>query len=37
VTRFGTAGGPDPDLDEVLVLDAEVRATLTAMPSGARA
>ena len=26
VARFGTAGGPDPDLDEVLALDAEVRA-----------
>jgi len=35
VARFGTTGGPDPDLDEVLALDAEVRANLAAMPSGA--
>jgi 1-deoxy-D-xylulose-5-phosphate reductoisomerase len=37
VARFGTAGGPDPDLDEVLALDAEVRANLASVPSGARA
>jgi 1-deoxy-D-xylulose-5-phosphate reductoisomerase len=37
VARFGTAGGPDPDLDEVLALDAEVRASLAALPSGAPA
>ena len=35
VAQFGTSGGPDPDLDEVLALDAEVRANLAAMPSGA--
>ena len=37
VARFGTAGGPDPDLDEVLALDAEVRANLASMAGGARA
>jgi len=37
VARFGTAGGPDPDLDEVLALDAEVRANLASVPSGASA
>ena len=35
VARFGTTGGPDPDLDEVLALDAEVRANLAGLPSGA--
>ena len=34
VARFGTAGAADPDLDEVLALDAEVRANLAAVPSG---
>jgi 1-deoxy-D-xylulose-5-phosphate reductoisomerase len=37
VARYGTTGGPDPDLDEVLALDAEVRANLASVPSGARA
>jgi len=37
VASFGTAGGPDPDLDEVLALDAEVRANLASVTSGARA
>ncbi len=37
VARFGTAGGPDPDLEEVLALDAEVRANLASVASGARA
>jgi 1-deoxy-D-xylulose-5-phosphate reductoisomerase len=35
VARFGTTGGRDPELDDVLALDAEVRAYLAAMPSGA--
>jgi 1-deoxy-D-xylulose-5-phosphate reductoisomerase len=33
VGRFGAAGGDDPDLDEVLALDAEVRASLASAPS----
>ncbi len=37
VARFGTAGGPDPDVEEVLALDAEVRANLASVASGARA
>jgi 1-deoxy-D-xylulose-5-phosphate reductoisomerase len=37
VARFGTSGGPDPDLDAVLALDAEVRANLASVPSGASA
>jgi 1-deoxy-D-xylulose-5-phosphate reductoisomerase len=37
VARFGAAGEADPDLDEVLALDAEVRANLASAPSGARA
>jgi 1-deoxy-D-xylulose-5-phosphate reductoisomerase len=37
VAQYGTTGGPDPDLDEVLALDAEVRANLASVPSGARA
>jgi 1-deoxy-D-xylulose-5-phosphate reductoisomerase len=37
VARFGTTGDADPDLDEVLALDAEVRASLASMPSGAPA
>jgi 1-deoxy-D-xylulose-5-phosphate reductoisomerase len=34
VGRYGTPG-PDPDLDELVALDAEVRASLAAAPSGA--
>ena len=38
VARFGTAGGADPDVDELLALDAEVRAhRRLACRSGARA
>jgi 1-deoxy-D-xylulose-5-phosphate reductoisomerase len=37
VARFGTAGAADPDLDEVLALDAEVRSNLGSVPSGAGA
>jgi 1-deoxy-D-xylulose-5-phosphate reductoisomerase len=37
VAQYGTTGGPDPDLDEGLALDAEVRANLASVPSGARA
>jgi 1-deoxy-D-xylulose-5-phosphate reductoisomerase len=37
VARFGVAGPADPDLEEVLALDAEVRANLVPAPSGARA
>ena len=37
VARFGMAGAADPDLDEVLALDAEVRANLASVPSGATA
>ena len=37
VARFGTAGERDPDLDEVLALDAEVRANLASVPSVAPA
>ena len=34
VARFGTGAGADPDLDELVALDAEVRAALAAAPSG---
>ena len=37
VARFGTASERDPDLDEVLALDAEVRANLASVPSVAPA
>ena len=33
VARFGTNSGPDPDLDELLALDAEVRASLATAPA----
>jgi 1-deoxy-D-xylulose-5-phosphate reductoisomerase len=35
VARFGTAGGVDPDLDELIALDTEVRAALASAPAGA--
>ena len=34
VARFGGASGADPDLDELVALDAEVRAGLASMPAG---
>ena len=37
VARFGTAAAADPDLDELMALDAEVRARLAAEPAGAGA
>jgi 1-deoxy-D-xylulose-5-phosphate reductoisomerase len=37
VARFGTAGGDDPDLDEVLALHAEVRASFASVPSAGHA
>ena len=37
VARFGTTGGPDPDLAAVLALDADVRASLASAASGAPA
>jgi 1-deoxy-D-xylulose-5-phosphate reductoisomerase len=37
VARFGTATGSDPDLDELMALDAEVRANLASVPAGAGA
>jgi 1-deoxy-D-xylulose-5-phosphate reductoisomerase len=36
VARYGTTG-PDPDLDELVALDAEVRAGLASVPAGALA
>ena len=37
VERFGGEGDPEPDLDALVALDAEVRATFATMPLGARA
>jgi 1-deoxy-D-xylulose-5-phosphate reductoisomerase len=37
VARFGTRSGPDPDLDELVALNAEVRASLATMPARASA
>ncbi len=37
VTRFGDAAGPNPDVDELVALEAEVRAALASGSSGARA
>ena len=37
VARFGTRSGPDPDLDELVALDAEVRASLATTPARAGA
>ena len=37
VERFGSEGGPEPDLGALMVLDEEVRATFATMPLGARA
>jgi 1-deoxy-D-xylulose-5-phosphate reductoisomerase len=37
VARFGTPSGPDPDLDELVALDAEVRASLATIPARAGA
>ena len=37
VARFGTATGGDPDLEELMALDAEVRASLAAEPARAGA
>jgi 1-deoxy-D-xylulose-5-phosphate reductoisomerase len=37
VARFGTAGAADPDLDELVALDQEVRASLASAPSGSPA
>jgi 1-deoxy-D-xylulose-5-phosphate reductoisomerase len=34
VARFGTPGGEDPGLDELVALDAEVRASLATAPAG---
>jgi 1-deoxy-D-xylulose-5-phosphate reductoisomerase len=37
VARFGTAGGADPDLDELVALDREVRANLASVPAASLA
>jgi 1-deoxy-D-xylulose-5-phosphate reductoisomerase len=37
VARFGTPSAEDPTLDELMALDAEVRASLASEPAGARA
>ena len=37
VARFGPSSGPDPDLDELVALDAEVRASLATSPARAGA
>ena len=37
VERFGSDGDPEPDLDALIALDAQVRATFATMPIGARA
>jgi 1-deoxy-D-xylulose-5-phosphate reductoisomerase len=37
VERFGTDGDPEPDLDGLVALDAQVRATFATMPLGVRA
>jgi 1-deoxy-D-xylulose-5-phosphate reductoisomerase len=37
VTRFGLPASADPDLDELVALDAEVRGALASTPSGAAA
>ena len=37
VARFGTSSGHDPDLDELVALDAEVRASLATTPAQAGA
>ena len=37
VARFGTSSGGDPDLDELIALDAEVRASLLTAPAQAGA
>jgi 1-deoxy-D-xylulose-5-phosphate reductoisomerase len=37
VARFGAAAGADPDLDELVALDAEVRDSLATVPAGAGA
>jgi len=34
VARFGTGGGAEPELDELVALDAEVRGAFAATPSG---
>ena len=34
VARFGTTGGADPDVDELVALDREVRASLASLPAG---
>jgi 1-deoxy-D-xylulose-5-phosphate reductoisomerase len=33
VARFGTSSDPDPDLDELIALDGEVRASLATAPA----
>jgi 1-deoxy-D-xylulose-5-phosphate reductoisomerase len=37
VARFGTTGGADPDIDELVALDREVRASLASVPAGSPA
>jgi 1-deoxy-D-xylulose-5-phosphate reductoisomerase len=37
VARFGTPAGADPDLDELIALDTEVRASLAVAPSNVTA
>ena len=37
VARFGTSSDPDPDLDELIALDGEVRASLATAPARAGA
>src|SRR4029079_19761622 len=37
VARYGTAAGPDPDLDELIALDREVRANLASVAAGSLA
>lgn len=37
VTRYGAAAGADPDLDELVALDVEVRANLASLPAASLA
>ena len=37
VARFGTATGPDPDVEALVALDAEVRRSMASRRTGARA
>jgi 1-deoxy-D-xylulose-5-phosphate reductoisomerase len=37
VSRWGTVGGPDPELDELVALDHEVRANLASVAAASPA